>query len=93
MGRDSNPRYAFDVHTLSREAENGKDPDVRSGFPSTDRAICRDHRPPLSVLNDSNGQQNGQQREINGKVAERAFACFAQRCPWSLPPMLGERLT
>jgi len=38
MGWDSNPRYAFDVNTLSREIEKGNDPDVRSGFPSTDRA-------------------------------------------------------
>ena len=58
MGRNSNPRYAFDANTLSREAEKGDDPDVRSGFPSTDRAICRDQRLAMSALN---GQQNGQQ--------------------------------
>jgi len=61
MGRDSNPRYAFDVYTLSRESEKGNDPDVRSGFPSTDRAICRDRYRRRRHRTDGNGQQNGQQ--------------------------------
>jgi hypothetical protein len=66
MRRDSNPRYAFDVNTLSREIKKGND--VRSGFPSTDRAICRDRRLPAS---DSNGQQNGQQKQLSGHAARR----------------------
>ena len=39
MGRDSNPRYAFDVNTLSRRDSWGSDAGKTSGFHRADVAI------------------------------------------------------
>jgi len=58
-GRDSNPRYAFDVNTLSRRAGKHRDHDITSGFQRADIAIRRGLAAQVSLVSDINGHHNG----------------------------------
>jgi len=68
MGRDSNPRYAFDVNTLSRRARRYRNNDTISGFQRADVAIRRGLSAWLSCDSDSNGHHNGHQIPALGRA-------------------------
>jgi len=59
MGRDSNPRYAFDVNTLSRRDRGGLNHNNMSGFHWVDVAIRRDLSARMPPIPAPNGHHNG----------------------------------
>ena len=59
MGRDSNPRYAFDVNTLSRRDRGGLNHNNVSGFHWVDVAIRRGLSARMPPIPAPNGHHNG----------------------------------